>query len=409
MNEEEIKRLTGLIESAAEEMHKAVDRQDAEIKKYGETSSESEATFVKINERLDGLKTQLDEAQVKMERAALPGAAIPGAGDPTEAEKARKDAFYKWVRGGDQALAPEERKALVEDATGQYLVEPELDAEIVRTLPKITIIRPMVTTRTIGKDRIKMRSLGEVTTGWGKLETGADIPEADMTPGAPTYQYVEDLYGLAKIGEDELMDSDVNLEPILADSFSRAIGETEELAFIKGAGHDSNQPEGITINTTLIAATITGGTSGVVLVEEFLDIMYACPQQFRRNGQFVVNSATELALRKLRAGSGGAAAEELGPFLWQPSVQAGLPNTFLGKPIHCQDDMETLAGTEKVIAIFGDFKAGYRIIDRAGMTLQRLTELYAEAGLVGFKIHKRVGGSVMRASQKPLILLTEAA
>jgi len=41
--------------------------------------------------------------------------------------------------------------------------------------------------------------------------------------------------------------------------------------------------------------------------------------------------------------------------------------------------------------------------------LQRLTELYSEAGLVGFKIHKRVTGSVMKASQKPIVLLKEHA
>jgi len=30
------------------------------------------------------------------------------------------------------------------------------------------------------------------------------------------------------------------------------------------------------------------------------------------------------------------------------------------------------------------------------MLLQRLDELYAEAGLVGFKVHKRVGGGPIR-------------
>jgi predicted phage gp36 major capsid-like protein len=29
------------------------------------------------------------------------------------------------------------------------------------------------------------------------------------------------------------------------------------------------------------------------------------------------------------------------------------------------------------------------------MTVQRLTELYAEAGLIGFRVHKRVGGYLM--------------
>jgi len=98
-----------------------------------------------------------------------------------------------------------------------------------RTLPKITAIRGLAANRVISKDKIKISSLDEVAVGRGKLETGSDIPESTPTPGAPTYRYVEDLYGLAKIGEDELMDSDFNLQNILVDSFSRAIAEAEDV------------------------------------------------------------------------------------------------------------------------------------------------------------------------------------
>ena len=62
-----------------------------------------------------------------------------------------------------------------------------------------------------------------------------------------------------------------------------------------------------------------------------------------------------------------------------------------------------------MIATFGDFQSGYRVIDRSGMTIQRLTELYSEAGLVGFKIHIRVSCNVIRAADKPRVLLTEHA
>lgn len=408
------KELAKKIEEAVGELHKATERQDEEIKKLGEPSAESKAVMEKIQTDLTTLMEQktametmqarIDDLEVKMKRSAL---VVPGEGDKTDEQKAQKAAFYKFVRQGEQALGPDERKALVEDATGQYIIEPELDAEIERILPKITIIRGLATVRSIGKDRIKMRSMGGVSVGWGKLETGTNITESTPTPGAPTYQYVEDLYGLAKIGEDELMDADVNLEGILAEEFARALGEEEEAKFIVGTGHDYTMPEGITINATLVAGTKTTAAANAITVEDMLDMLYGCPTQYRRNGVFIVNSATELALRKLRAA--GFDASSWGAFLWQPSVQAGVPNTFLGKPIHTQDDMLTLAGTTSVVAIFGDIRSGYRIVDRVGMTLQRLTELYSEAGLVGFKIHKRVTGSVMKASQKPIVLLTEHA
>jgi len=389
----EVKELTNKIQEAVDELHKAVERQDAEIKKFGEPLAETKAMIDKINNRID-------ELEVKLQRGSIPTT-------KTEESKLQKSAFYKFIRHGEQVLTPEERKALVEDATGQYIIEPELDAEIQRQLPKVTVVRQLATVRTIGKDRIKIKSIGGVTVGWGKLETGTEITESTLTPGEPTYQYVEDLYGLTKIGEDELMDSDINLEAILAEEFARALGEEEDKQFILGRGHTYNEPEGITKNATLIAATVTTAAAGAVTVEKFMDMVYACPTQFRKNGVFIMNSATELALRKLRGDGGGGTGT--GDFLWQPSVQAGTPNTFLGYPIYTQDDMKTLADAASVIAIFGDIKSGYRIIDRVGMTVQRLTELYAEAGLIGFKIHKRVTGGVMRASQKPIVLLTEYA
>jgi len=392
----EFKELADLLQTAVAEMHKTVERQDEEIKKLGEPMAETK-------QLLEAQHTRIDELEVKLQRQSIPA---PGSPDPqSEEAKAHSAAFFKFVRKGDTALTPEERKALVEDATGQYLVTPELEAEIERTLPKITIVRPLAAKRTISKDRLKLRSLTEVTVGWGKLETGADIPETSPVPGAPTYQYAEDLYGLAKIGEDELADSDFNLQTILADSFARAIAEAEDKAFIIGAGHDSEEPEGITVNAILRTAAVIGSDAAAVTIEKFMECVYACPPQHRKNGVWIVNSTVELAIRQLRSETD---ATYKGPFLWQPSLVAGAPNTFLGYPIYNQDDMEDLADTG-YIAIFGDLKAGYRIIDRAGITLQRLVELYSEAGLVGFKVHKRVGGGCIKPANKAIVLMKESA
>jgi len=404
------KELTELIQGAVDELHKATDRQDAEIKAQGVITGETKTAVEKIQTDITGLLASRDEAvkaaeamEVKLQRQSIPSA--EGETPQTAEAKARTAAFFKYVRGGEAVLTPEERKALVEDATGQYLITPELEAEIERTLPKITIVRPLATRRPITKDRLKLRSLAEVSIGWGKLETGGDIPESSPVPGAPTYQYAEDLYGLAKIGEDELQDSDFNLQTLLADSFTRAIAEAEDKAFIIGSGHDSEEPEGITVNAILRAACVTGTAAAAVTIEKFMEVVYTCPPQHRKNGKWIVNSTVELAIRQLRSETD---ATYKGPFLWQPSLVAGAPNTFLGYPIYNQDDMEDLSDTG-YIAIFGDIKAGYRIIDRAGMSMQRLTELYSEAGLVGFKVHKRVGGGTIKPANKAIVLMKESA
>lgn len=47
----------------------------------------------------------------------------------------------------------------------------------------------------------------------------------------------------------------------------------------------------------------------------------------------------------------------------------------VGFPMYTQDNTGTLAGTEQVMIAFGNFEAGYRILDHASkMSIQRLVE-----------------------------------
>lgn len=181
------------------------------------------------------------------------------------------------------------------------------------------------------------------------------------------------------------MDADNSLEAHVSDSFSRAKAEAEDTAFVAGKGHSAEQPEGI-LNASGIQ-TVDGTISDAVEADDLLAVIYALPEQYARNGSFLMNRATELAIRQLK--------DSNGQYLWQPSVQAGRPNTFLGHPIYQQGDVPALDAGGKV-AVFGDFKAGYTIYDRMGMTITRLNELYQEDGLIGFKFKSRVGGAVVR-------------
>jgi len=352
----------------------------------------SKSEFKEFEEKVN---SRIDELELAIKR--------PPAGESKE-DNFQKKAFFKFMREGKQALTPEETKALVSDTDGQILIPEELESEIYRELPKITIIRNLATVRTIRSDRIRRRSLNEVIVGWGKLETmtSPTIPEETLVP-SEEWQYVEDLYGLTKVGEDELMDTDVALEAIISDSFARAIAETEDTAFITGTGHSNGQPEGI-LNGTVVAR-VNAGQPGAITADDILGLPYEVPAQYRKNGVFIMNSKTEKALRLLKSsinvtvvGTDTTTVDGQGQYLWQPSLQAGRPATLDGYPVYNQDDMPVIptAGTAADVVIFGDVRAGYRVIDRLGMTLQRLVELYSEQGLIGFKVHFRVGGGVIR-------------
>ncbi|EGK12967.1 phage major capsid protein [Desmospora sp. 8437] len=373
-----------LIKSLHEDLKAKYEQQEAEVKKFGEATQETKSTIEKLNEAIDGYKERLDQLELKLNR---PGFGGESGGKQVDPDK--KAAFVKFLKKGRAGMTPDERKALVEDADGEILVSEDLEAEIYRELPKITVMRQLATVRTTNSNRVRRRSLNEVTVGWGKIETSnkklSDF-ESSLKPDQE-YAYIENLYGLTKIGEDELMDADNSLEAHVSDSFSRAKAEAEDTAFVAGKGHSQEQPEGI-LNAPGIQRK-TGAISKAVAVDDILAVVYDLPEQYARNGSFLMNRATELKIRQLR--------DENGQYLWQPSVQAGRPNTFLGHPIYQQGDVPDVDAGGKVV-VFGDFKAGYVIYDRMGMTITRLNELYQEDGLIGFKFKSRVGGAVVRSN-----------
>lgn len=353
---------------------------EAEFKTYEEKALKAEKA---LQDRIDTLETKLKRPGLEdpEQKAEIPGAAE------------YKKSFFNYLRTGKMEMDEkaekhfEERKQLVSDVpSGRILIPEELESEIYRELPKVNVIRKYATIRPLTRDRIRRRSLTEVVMGWGKLEIGGTPVDTEMTPGE-AWQHIEDLEGLAKIGKDELADTDISLEAIVVDSFARAKAETEETGFVVGKGHaDYQQPDGICNGTTV--TRVEAAASDAIVFDDFINLIYAVPAQYRRNGILLTTSNTMKAMRKLKD-------QDL-QYLWQPSLQAGQPASILGYPVEAQEDLAALASGNDV-AVFGDIKAGYRILDRQGMTIQRLIEVWATAGLIGILVSSRVTGGVIRA------------
>ena len=357
---------------------------------FKEFSAKIEARMVEINTEIAKLKK--------------PGI-VGDEGNTKDGKAEYKKAFFQYMRTGkfelsDRAAAYNlEYKALVEDATGDILVTPEIDAEIYRALPQLNVMRPLCASRTTNKDRMHLRGISETLVGWGKLELGGAPVETTLVP-IETWQYVEDLEGLTRLGKDELSDSDAALEPIVADSFARRMAEAEENAFVNGLGHAFQQPAGFLPAASGVPTHPLAGANAIVM-NDILDLIYTVPAQYRRNGTFVMNSQIELALRQLLD-------VPTGRYLWEPSLQVGKPNLLMGYGVVACDSMPTFTlpapGTNMRVVAFGDFRTAYRILDRVGMTIQRLNELYATSGLVGFLASRRVGGSVINPNALAILI-----
>lgn len=358
-----------------DELQRLVKELRDKVEEKGRTEAELKELQEKLNARIDELEAKLMRPPLGETKSAEP--------DET------KQAFFKYLRNGKAGLAPEERKALVENQNGQILVPEELEAELYRQLPTLTVIRQLATVKQVRSDRVRRRGINEVAVGWGKLELNATIVN-DNLQANEQYTYIEDLYGLATVGEDELMDTDVNLQRFITDSFARVIAEKEEEAFIKGRGHSYGEPEGLFYGDQFIPGIefVRSTTPGVLTADDILKLIYAVPAQYRMNGTLLVNSKTEYAMRIMKDAVNGQ-------YLWQPSLQAGRPATFAGYPVYNSEFLPNIEN-QVGVALFGDFKSGYVIYDRLGITIQRLDELFATQGLVGFKAHFRVGAAVVR-------------
>ena len=218
------------------------------------------------------------------------------------------------------------------------------------------------------------------TASW--VEEEGVIPESDDAFGQVSIG-VYKLATVLKISEELINDSVFNLEQYIAKEFARRIGAKEEEAFFVGDG--SGKPTGIFNATGGAGVGVTTASVTALTFDEIMDLYYSLKSPYRKNAVFVTNDATVKAIRKLKDGNG--------QYLWQPSVTAGEPDTIFSRPVKTSAYVPAIAIGAKTIA-FGDFSY-YWVADRQGRSFQRLNELYAVTGQVGFKATQRVDGKLI--------------
>jgi HK97 family phage major capsid protein len=128
-------------------------------------------------------------------------------------------------------------------------------------------------------------------------------------------------------------------------------------------------------------------------VEKLIDLQYSVNDEYRNSpdAAWLMNDSTKKAIRQLVTGVSGDLT-----YLWQPGLSNGEPDTLLGQPVNTSPDMAAIASAAKTV-LFGDFKY-YYIVDRQSIGIQRLNELYAGNGQIGFRIFKRTDGKLTLAT-----------
>jgi HK97 family phage major capsid protein len=134
--------------------------------------------------------------------------------------------------------------------------------------------------------------------------------------------------------------------------------------------------------------TTSTASTGTFAAGDLMIAFYALKGDYAPRATWLINRAMVGYIRRFTDATSGQ-------FLWQPGMVAGTPDTLLGRPIVEATDMASAVAGSAVVAILGDFKRGYKIVDRIGMTVQRDPYTQATAGNVRFIARKRVDGKVV--------------
>ena len=353
-------------------------------------SADDRATYEKMEQEIVGLGKEIGiiERREALDLEMSKPTSAPISTNPntkTEEKTGRSSDEYKksfWLAMRNKKNPYEAVNALQigTDSEGGYLVPDEYESTLIEKLHDENIIRQYATVIKSSNGDKKI----PVVAGYGEAtwtDEEAAYTESDDSFGVITLG-AHKLTSIIKVSEELLNDSVFDLEQYISKEFVRRMAAAEENAFINGTG--TGRPTGIletaeTGTTTAAAAAITA--------DEVIDLYHSLRSPYRKNAVFIANDSTVKAIRQLK--------DSNGMYLWQPGLKEGQPDTLIGNRIISSAYMPEIGAGKKPI-LFGDISY-YWIADRQGRTFQRLNELYAETGQVGFRTFQRVDGKLTLA------------
>ncbi|MEK4026302.1 phage major capsid protein [Sporosarcina sp. FSL W7-1283] len=342
--------------------------------------------YDKIMKEVDSLRSQIEreERLVGIEGEFTQRNTTPVIDDEPEdrsgprATKEYRNSFWNVLKEGRNADPREMRDLFkAEDAKGGYLAPEEFETTLLRELTKATVMRQLATVMQSSTDR--------------KIPMVADRPKFNYIAEKGTYGKTSMSFavqhmgahkggGILLISEELMQDASFNLEAEIRSQFVEAESELEEHSFLLGDGDE--KPRGLLLDAKQGVEATTDG----VTADNLIDLFYSVKRGYRQRGTFLMGDSSIKAIRKMkRTGDND--------YLWQPGLQAGEPDRILGRPVTTSDFMPEIGAGAKSVA-FGDI-GRYRIMDRLGIAIQRLDELYAETGQVGFRATFRHDGKLL--------------
>lgn len=375
-------------------------------------TAEERARYDEHTAAMDEIDRQIAEidAHEARERANASLRRDPRVTDDRDGEEARgvasaeyARAFERYLRAGDRGLNAEHRAALqagdaatftenralsaLVGSSGGYLVTPSFLNRIVETqrfYGGALQAGPTVINTDSGED-ILWPTNDDTGNEGELLGENAEVSDLDVSFGQRKLAAYIYSSKLVKVPNMLLADTSFDLEGFLGRKFGQRLGRIANKHLTVGTG--ASQPQGM-VTGAAVGKTTAGATA--ITYDELIDLEHSVDPAYRNERcGFMFADGTLAYLRKLKDSQGRP--------LWEPSLQAGVPNLFNGRRYTINNDMAAIA-TGNVTVLFGDFESYYVVRIVNGVFTVRLSELYARALQQGFFAVQRLDGGVQDAA-----------
>ena len=351
--------------------------------------------LVRISDHLDDYKSRLDMLETA---AARPFSS--GSSSLNHLDNEHKNAFNGYLRSGnEQYLSAIEQKSLSSgsDVDGGYLITRQTSKDIIQILEETSPMRQLASSELISTGSLDViEDYNNASSGWTsetKAIIDTDTPKINKR-NIPVFE----LFAQPSATQKLIDDSSVDIEKWLSEKLITSFSKLENQAFIKGDG--SSCPRGIlTYSDEKEWGKIQQVKSKIESVfdaDSLFNLYFSLKEQYCNNASFLMNRFTLHLVRTLKDKNSGR-------YLWSPGISESNPNTLMGLPVYEAADMPVAEKSSLSVAL-ADFKAAYKVVDRAGIRVLR--DPYTFKPFVKFYTTKRVGGDVTNFEAIKLLKLS---
>lgn len=297
--------------------------------------------------------------------------------------------FPAFLRRDEKAWSNDEYKAMMvgSDPDGGYLVPTATSNRIVTKVYETSPLDALATHETISTDALEIPiDTDEAGAGW--------VGETESRPETSTPQVgiqripVFELYANPKVTQQLIEDAGVDIEAWLGRKVAEKFARMRSLAFISGSG--IKQPRGIltypagSSGARGTVIQVPSGNATTLTADGLITLMYSLKDKYLARAVWLMKRGTVASVMLFK--------DSQGQYMWRPGLQEGQPAMLMGSAIRRADDMPSVGAGALPVA-FGDFAAGYTIVDRLGIKVMR--DPYTAKPFVLFYTRQRVGGDVV--------------